>query len=166
AGVGRPPPGGVVPRRRRAHPGGPQRRRRPVAARPARPARRGVGRGRQPLRAPARPRRRLPRPHRPARQGKGNPAMSSPAYAVRDSRTMLRRKLRHMWRYPTLTLMVAGIPVVILLLFVYVFGGTLGAGLGGPGGGRTDYLAYVTPGILLWPWLWSPRERRSRSPWT
>jgi ABC-2 type transport system ATP-binding protein len=32
---------------------------------------------------------------------------------------------------------------------VYVFGGTLGAGLGGPGGGRADYLAYVTPGILL-----------------
>jgi ABC-2 type transport system permease protein len=56
--------------------------------------------------------------------------MSTPAYAVRDSRTMLRRNLRHMWRYPTLTLMVAGIPVVFLLLFVYVFGGTLGAGLG------------------------------------
>src|SRR5512132_647484 len=74
--------------------------------------------------------------------------MSTPAYAVRDSRTMLRRNLRHMWRYPPLTLMVAGIPVVILLLFVYVFGGTLGAGLGGPGG-RADYLAYVTPGILL-----------------
>jgi ABC-2 type transport system permease protein len=32
---------------------------------------------------------------------------------------------------------------------VYVFGGTLGAGLGGPGGGRTDYVEYVTPGILL-----------------
>jgi ABC-2 type transport system permease protein len=75
--------------------------------------------------------------------------MSTLAYAVRDSRTMLRRNLRHMWRYPTLTLMVAGIPVVFLLLFVYVFGGTLGAGLGGPGGGRADYLAYVTPGILL-----------------
>jgi ABC-2 type transport system permease protein len=75
--------------------------------------------------------------------------MSTLAYAARDSRTMLRRNLRHMWRYPTLTLMVAGIPVVLLLLFVYVFGGTLGAGLGGPGGGRADYLAYVTPGILL-----------------
>ena len=84
-----------------------------------------------------------------AEQGKGDTAMSTLAYAVRDSRTMLRRNLRHMWRYPTLTLMVAGIPVVLLLLFVYVFGGTLGAGLGGPVGGRADYLAYVTPGILL-----------------
>jgi ABC-2 type transport system permease protein len=75
--------------------------------------------------------------------------MSTPAYAVRDSRTMLRRNLRHMWRYPTLTLMVAGIPVVFLLLFVYVFGGTLGAGLGGPAGGREEYLDFVVPGILL-----------------
>ena len=75
--------------------------------------------------------------------------MSTLTYAVRDSRTMLRRNLRHMWRYPSLTLMVAGIPVIFLLLFVYVFGGTLGAGLGGPAGGRADYLDYVIPGILL-----------------
>jgi ABC-2 type transport system permease protein len=76
--------------------------------------------------------------------------MSTLAYAVRDSRTMLRRNLRHMWRYPSLTLMVAGLPVVFLLLFVYVFGGTLGAGLGNASGGRADYLSYVTPpGILL-----------------
>jgi ABC-2 type transport system permease protein len=40
-------------------------------------------------------------------------------------------------------------PIVILLLFVYVFGGTLGAGLGGPAGGRKEYLEFVTPGILL-----------------
>jgi ABC-2 type transport system permease protein len=40
-------------------------------------------------------------------------------------------------------------PIVLLLLFVYVFGGTLGAGLGGPGGGRTEYLEFVVPGILL-----------------
>ena len=75
--------------------------------------------------------------------------MSTLAHAARDSRTMLRRNLRHMWRYPSLTLMVAGLPVVFLLLFVYVFGGTLGAGLGPASGGRADYLAYVTPGILV-----------------
>ena len=75
--------------------------------------------------------------------------MTTLAYAARDSRTMLRRNLRHMWRYPTLTLMVAGLPVVFLLLFVYVFGGTLGAGLGVPGGGRAAYVEYVTPGIML-----------------
>ena len=56
--------------------------------------------------------------------------MSTLAYALSDSATMLRRNLRHMQRYPSLTLMLVGIPVILLLLFVYVFGGTLGAGLG------------------------------------
>ena len=51
--------------------------------------------------------------------------------AVADSATMLRRQLRHMLRYPSMTLMLVGMPVVFLLLFVYVFGGTMGAGLGG-----------------------------------
>ena len=50
--------------------------------------------------------------------------------AVADSATMLRRNLRRMRRYPSLTVFIAGTPVVFLLLFVYVFGGTLGAGLG------------------------------------
>jgi ABC-2 type transport system permease protein len=75
--------------------------------------------------------------------------MSALAYAVTDSSTMLRRQLRHMIRYPSLTVMLVGMPIVFLLLFVYVFGGTLGAGLGGVSGGRSDYLEYVVPGILL-----------------
>jgi ABC-2 type transport system permease protein len=79
--------------------------------------------------------------------------MSTLTYAVTDSATMLRRQLRHMLRYPSMTLMLAGLPIVLLLLFVYVFGGTLGAGLGGFSGGfsggRGDYVNYVTPGILL-----------------
>jgi len=54
-----------------------------------------------------------------------------------------------MRRYPSLTLFIAGTPVVFLLLFVYVFGGTLGAGLGGVAGGRAEYVAYVLPGILV-----------------
>jgi ABC-2 type transport system permease protein len=79
--------------------------------------------------------------------------MSTRSYAVTDSATMLRRQLRHMLRYPSMTLMLAGLPIVLLLLFVYVFGGTLGAGLGGLSGGfsgdRADYVDYVTPGIML-----------------
>jgi ABC-2 type transport system permease protein len=75
--------------------------------------------------------------------------MSTISYAVADSATMLRRQLRHMQRYLSVTLFLVGMPVVFLLLFVYVFGGTLGAGLGGPGGGRAQYVEYVTPGILL-----------------
>ncbi len=73
------------------------------------------------------------------------------SYVVTDSVTMLRRNLLHVVRYPGLTVFVILGPVVILLLFVYVFGGTLGAGLPGvdPTSGRQAYLAYVIPGILL-----------------
>ena len=80
------------------------------------------------------------------------------AYLLSDSTTMLRRSLRRMRRYPSLTFFIAAIPVVLLLLFVYVFGGTLGAGLGTPGvpvgpagatSGREAYIAYVIPGIFL-----------------
>jgi ABC-2 type transport system permease protein len=75
--------------------------------------------------------------------------MSTLSYAVADSATMLRRDLRHMLRYPGLTLFLVGLPIVFLLLFVYVLGGTLGAGLAGLSGGRAQYVQYVTPGILL-----------------
>jgi ABC-2 type transport system permease protein len=75
--------------------------------------------------------------------------MTTLNYAVRDSRTMLRRNLRRVVRYPSLTLMLVGMPIVFLMLFVYAFGGTLGAGLGDPSGGRTEYLNYVTPAIIL-----------------
>ena len=75
--------------------------------------------------------------------------MSTHRYLFADSATMLRRNLRRMRRYPSLTFFNAAIPIVLLLLFVYVLGATLGAGLAGPSGGRADYVAYVTPGILL-----------------
>ena len=48
-----------------------------------------------------------------------------------------------------MTLFIAGIPLVLLLLFVYVFGGTLGAGLPGSGSDRGAYADYLAPGILL-----------------
>ncbi|GAA2587871.1 ABC transporter permease [Winogradskya consettensis] len=72
--------------------------------------------------------------------------MTTLAYAVRDSNTMLRRNLRHTLRYPQMSVFLAGAPIIFLLLFVYVFGATLGAGLGGT---RADYLAFVVPGILM-----------------
>jgi ABC-2 type transport system permease protein len=76
---------------------------------------------------------------------------STATYLVRDSVTMFRRNLRHWVRYPSLAIMLVGQPIVFLLLFVYVFGGTLGAGLSGVagGGGRGDYLVFITPGILV-----------------
>jgi len=78
-------------------------------------------------------------------------ARPTTSYVVRDSVTMLRRNLLHWLRYPSLAIMLVAQPIVFLLLFVYVFGGTLGAGLPGvPGGGdRGDYLVFITPGILI-----------------
>jgi ABC-2 type transport system permease protein len=76
--------------------------------------------------------------------------MTSLAYTLTDSATMLRRNLKHQLRYPSLTLMLAGMPIVFLLLFVYVLGGQLGTGLGGHGAvGRGAYVTYVVPGILI-----------------
>ncbi|MER6783373.1 ABC transporter permease [Streptomyces sp. NPDC000658] len=67
--------------------------------------------------------------------------------AVRDSRTMLRRNLLHARRYPSLTLNLLLTPVMLLLLFVYIFGGVMSAGIGGAD--RSDYIAYIVPGILM-----------------
>ena len=75
--------------------------------------------------------------------------MSTPAFALTDSMTMLRRQLRHMQRYVSLTVMLVGMPVVFLLLFAFVFGGTMGAGLGDASGGRADYINYIVPGIII-----------------
>lgn len=84
-----------------------------------------------------------------ARRRPGRP----PTHILADSMTMLRRSVKHMLRYPSMTLILVGMPVAFLLLFVYVLGGTLGAGLGrggGSGGGDVSaYLRYVVPGILL-----------------
>lgn len=62
---------------------------------------------------------------------------------------MLRRNLLHARRYPSLTLNVLLTPIVLLLLFVYVFGDVMSAGIGGGGADRSEYIAYLVPGILL-----------------
>ena len=75
--------------------------------------------------------------------------MSAATHAVRDHLTMLRRNLLHARRYPSLTLNVLLSPVVLLLLFVYVFGNVMSAGITGGHADRGDYIAYLVPGILL-----------------
>jgi ABC-2 type transport system permease protein len=75
--------------------------------------------------------------------------MSTVPYAMRDSATMVRRNLRRTLRYPVTPVPTVAIPIVLLLLFVYAFGDTIGAGLARASGGRDAYVDYVTPGILL-----------------
>ncbi|MFB7240866.1 ABC transporter permease [Streptomyces populi] len=72
--------------------------------------------------------------------------MSTLTYAVHDSMTMLRRNLRHAMRYPSVSLGAAMMPILMLLLFVYAFGDSIGAGMGG---GRDAYLEYLTPGVIV-----------------
>ncbi|GAB2684198.1 ABC transporter permease [Nocardia thraciensis] len=69
--------------------------------------------------------------------------MSTATYTLADSKTMLRRNLVHAKRYPGLTFSVVVMPVVLLLLFKYVFGGALGQATGG------SYIDYLTPGMML-----------------
>jgi ABC-2 type transport system permease protein len=75
--------------------------------------------------------------------------MSALALAVRDSKTMLRRNLLHVRRYPSLTLSLLLTPIILLLLFVYIFGDVMSAGIVGGGADRSAYLAYLVPGILM-----------------
>ncbi|MCB5179769.1 ABC transporter permease [Streptomyces antimicrobicus] len=81
--------------------------------------------------------------------------MSTFSYAVSDSLTMLRRNAKHALRYPAMTFSVVLMPMMMLLLFNYAFGGALGAGIAGaPTGGAgtgsgTEYIDYVAPGIIL-----------------
>ncbi|WP_432752388.1 ABC transporter permease [Streptomyces sp. JL2001] len=75
--------------------------------------------------------------------------MSTLTYAVADSLTMLGRNLKHALRYPAMTFSVVLMPVMMLLLFTYAFGGAIGAGISGAPTGGGAYIDYVAPGIIL-----------------
>lgn len=63
-----------------------------------------------------------------------------------DTVTMLRRDLLHALRYPAVTISTIAVPVIMMLLFVFIFGGAIGAG---GGNGELKYINYVVPGILM-----------------
>jgi ABC-2 type transport system permease protein len=66
-------------------------------------------------------------------------------YAVNDAATMLRRDVQHLRRYPLMTISGIMTPTIMLLLFTYVFGGAVSAGLGA----GVSYVNYLVPGILM-----------------
>ena len=47
--------------------------------------------------------------------------MSTAGIAFSHSATMTRRSMRRIARYPSMTVLLVGMPVVFLLLFVFVF---------------------------------------------
>jgi ABC-2 type transport system permease protein len=61
--------------------------------------------------------------------------------ATSHSMVMLRRNFKHIARNPTSVFNAVLMPVVILLLFVYVYGNAFNVGV--------DYIDYVTPGLIL-----------------
>ena len=65
--------------------------------------------------------------------------MSTLTYGVADSATMLRRNLKHIRRYPSLSVQLAGLPIVFLLLFVF------GSAIEVPG---IDYREFLIAGIF------------------
>ncbi|HET9918750.1 MAG TPA: ABC transporter permease [Ktedonobacteraceae bacterium] len=74
--------------------------------------------------------------------------MSNLSLTFRDSATMLRRDILHSLRRFSITLSGLLVPIIMLVLFNYVFGGAIGAGLGGAAYGGA-YINYVAPGIII-----------------
>ncbi|MFB7720414.1 ABC transporter permease [Nocardia sp. NPDC056100] len=70
--------------------------------------------------------------------------MTTVAMTIADSKTMLRRNLVHAKRYPAMTVSLLIMPIVMLLMFNYIFGGALKGATGGQ-----KYIEYLTPGMML-----------------
>ncbi|MFD1046907.1 ABC transporter permease, partial [Kibdelosporangium lantanae] len=71
--------------------------------------------------------------------------MTTLSHALSDSATMVRRDFRHSIRYPATVIMALGMPTLLLLLFLGVFGDALNTGMGG--GAR--YIDFVVPGVMM-----------------
>jgi len=65
------------------------------------------------------------------------------AWLVSDTLVMARRSMLHYVRVPTVLFFALVQPIIFLLLFRYVFGNAIGAGIG------VDYADYIVPGIIL-----------------
>ncbi len=74
--------------------------------------------------------------------------MTTLTIAAQDSTTMLWREFKHSLRFPLLLIGSILVPVVFLLLFVYILGGPIGAGLGAAARGA-PYIDFLVPGIVL-----------------
>ena len=69
-----------------------------------------------------------------------------PGYALSDTRVMIARGLRRTVREPDAFTTALALPVILMLLFVYVFGGAFEAGVKAGGAG---YVNYVVPGLIV-----------------
>ena len=67
--------------------------------------------------------------------------MSTISASLTDSRVMLRRNFKHIFRNPTTIFNAVLMPVVLMLLLVYVFGNAFNVG--------EHYVEYATPGLIV-----------------
>lgn len=65
-------------------------------------------------------------------------------HAISDTWTMAKRSLKHILRSPDTIMTVVITPVALLLMFVYILGGALGAQAG-----DIKYINFITPGIII-----------------
>ncbi|MBB5083314.1 ABC transporter permease [Nonomuraea endophytica] len=70
--------------------------------------------------------------------------MSAPLTAAADLRRLVGRDLRRELRTPDSLMVNLALPVIIMVLFVYVFGGAITTGSSG-----LDYIDFVVPAVLL-----------------
>ncbi|MCD0443557.1 ABC transporter permease [Glycomyces sp. A-F 0318] len=66
-------------------------------------------------------------------------------WTLHDYRTIVGQEFTHLWRQPVNFLWQLGFPIVMVLLFVYVFGSAMD--VTGQGAG-VDYVAYAMPGLF------------------
>lgn len=62
-------------------------------------------------------------------------------WALNDSRVLIGRNLRHIARSPEQMMLMLFLPIMLLLMFRYLFGGAIDVG-------ATTYINYVLPGII------------------
>ena len=68
------------------------------------------------------------------------------AHFLGDTTVLTGRSLRHILRSPDTIITTALMPIAMMLMFVYVFGGAIDTG---QGAGTGNYVNYLLPGILL-----------------
>jgi ABC-2 type transport system permease protein len=74
-----------------------------------------------------------------------------PAYTLSDTGVMIARSLRRSVRDPEAFITALALPVTLMLLFVYVFGGAFNAGVKAASAGSSSagYVNYVVPGLIV-----------------
>lgn len=93
-------------------------------------------------------------------------ARISPRAHLRHTGALVRRNLLWIRQDPESMFDAVLFPVVFTLLFVYVFGGSIGQALGG---GQEAYVQYIVPGLMAMMGMnmaqgWAPGSTRTSTP--